>query len=285
MDIDALQSALDELRASGDPNTLHAALRAEGWRWRSPVDYAGAQDKIRAGVKEDPVTGCWIWTGKLRKGYGQFRGRPAHRVSYEAFVGPIPEGLVIDHLCRNRACVRPDPKHLEPVTARENDRRARAYVQKYPGEQVHNQAKRWCKHGHEYTVKNTGFDKLGKRFCRACRGEWKNRWKGRLRESQPAHGGRWHIDGEAWLAARDALVPNLKGPALRSIEVAALWSISPNAFNDWKRRHPELLRPISGGGQGVPYLWSQAEVEAIMAFQVPIRNALGHRIARPSPPS
>lgn len=90
-------------------------------------------------------------------------------------IGQIPEGLVIDHLCRNRACVRPDPKHLEAVTARENDRRARAYVQKYPGEQVHNQAKRWCKHGHEYTPKNTGLDKLGKRFCRACRGEWKNR--------------------------------------------------------------------------------------------------------------
>lgn len=64
--------------------------------------------------------GCWLWTATVSSGtgYGWFRRRGAHRVAYELAVGPIPDGLVIDHLCRVKLCVRPD--HLEPVTNREN---------------------------------------------------------------------------------------------------------------------------------------------------------------------
>jgi len=74
-------------------------------------------------VMED---GCWVWTAALNNGgYGLVRldgrTRRAHRVVYELLVGPIPEGLELDHLCRNHACVNPD--HLEPVTHGENIRR------------------------------------------------------------------------------------------------------------------------------------------------------------------
>jgi hypothetical protein len=75
---------------------------------------------------------CWRWTGAVAGGYGRFwigpgraRGRPvqAHRFAYELLVGPIPDGLTIDHLCLNKLCV--NPAHMEPVTGAENSRRAR----------------------------------------------------------------------------------------------------------------------------------------------------------------
>lgn len=82
----------------------------------------------RAEVTTDPAA-CWTWTGSLNgDGYGKLRvdGRMslAHRVAYETCVGPIEDGLVLDHLCNNRACVR--PSHLEPVTQGENLARGRA---------------------------------------------------------------------------------------------------------------------------------------------------------------
>jgi hypothetical protein len=70
-------------------------------------------------TKED---GCWLWPNLSPKGYGQVtlngRTRMAHRVSYEAFVGPIPEGHQVHHACRTRPCV--NPEHLEAVTRAEN---------------------------------------------------------------------------------------------------------------------------------------------------------------------
>ena len=106
--------------------------------------------------------GCWQWIGGTKAaGYGQFavNGKKviAHRWSYEFFVGPIGDGLEIDHLCRNPSCVRPD--HLEPITIAEN--RARRVA-----------AKTSCIHGHAYTPENTIYqmDKQGyqNRYCRAC---------------------------------------------------------------------------------------------------------------------
>ena len=99
---------------------------------------------------------CWQWTGaKNDHGYGQLRlnGRVqyAHRVFYEDFVGPIPDGLELDHLCRNPDCV--NPAHLEPVTHRENMRRA---IQKSA-----------CVRGHPYNDVYIRRDN-GARMCRAC---------------------------------------------------------------------------------------------------------------------
>jgi hypothetical protein len=78
-------------------------------------------------VKSTPEVGCWEYTQTVGGGYAQFFVEPgvkvyAHRYAYELLVGPIPEGLDLDHLCRNRRCVR--PSHLEPVTRSENVRRS-----------------------------------------------------------------------------------------------------------------------------------------------------------------
>src|SRR5450755_3951408 len=76
-----------------------------------------AEERFWARVDKQ-TDGCWVWTGALRTGYGTLsvsgKNVPAHRFSYELLVGIIPDGLQIDHLCRNRACV--NPEHLEPVT-------------------------------------------------------------------------------------------------------------------------------------------------------------------------
>lgn len=120
-------------------------------------------------------SGCWEWNGGLwGGGYGRFvldgRHVQAHRWAYEALVGPIPDGLQLDHLCRNRRCVNPD--HLEPVTNRENGVRgigiaARALA-------TH------CSHGHEWTEENTNVRPNGTRRCRKCNAAIEARRRGRL---------------------------------------------------------------------------------------------------------
>lgn len=132
---------------------------------------------------------CWEWIGCIGKtgGYGKYTipfrdgtGRSkyvyAHRYAWETLVGPVPDGLDLDHLCRNRKCVNPD--HLEPVTRRENLMRGAGFVRK-------NADKTHCKNGHEYTAENTRVTSNG-RACLACCRAWdRARWVpgvGRIRK-------------------------------------------------------------------------------------------------------
>lgn len=116
-------------------------------------------------VDKQSPTGCWLWTGPQDpRGYGRFwfeqKPSRAHRRSYEWLVGPIPEGLVLDHLCRVRNCVRPD--HLEPVTNRENILRGVSPT-------ARNAVKTHCSQGHPYDSSNTYVRPGGGRDCRACK--------------------------------------------------------------------------------------------------------------------
>lgn len=105
---------------------------------------------------------CWLWERPNADGYGRFhfRGKPtlAHRWSYQQLVGPIPEGLTLDHLCRKRACVRPE--HLELVSLAENKRRGESPA-------ALNTRKSFCPQGHPYDLFNT-ISRRGKRECREC---------------------------------------------------------------------------------------------------------------------
>jgi hypothetical protein len=125
--------------------------------------------RFEAKIQPGP-SDCWQWIGSLMpNGYGRFKGEAklpvlAHRWSYEYHVGPIPDGLVIDHLCRNRGCV--NPWHMEPVTQKENLRRGIHY----------NAVKTHCPKGH-------AFDAVwgGKRKCRTCQAETDRRRYARRR--------------------------------------------------------------------------------------------------------
>lgn len=113
------------------------------------------------------ATRCWVWQRHCNpKGYARAKLPPhyktskaVYRVSYELWVGPIPDGLHIDHLCRVPSCV--NPAHLEPVTPAENTRRASIY-------RVHGPTKPCCKYGHTYTPETTRYTSRGSRFCGVC---------------------------------------------------------------------------------------------------------------------
>lgn len=148
-----------KLRAYGDPNApdhRRKGTPAERfWRYVEKSD------------------GCWLWIGRLNHaGYGSFGGSRsntvrAHRFSYEITYGVIPDGLTIDHLCRNRACVRPD--HLEAVTHLENVRRSGPATREV------------CPKGHRMSKDNIRRRSTGGRTCRECALAAQRAYRKRLR--------------------------------------------------------------------------------------------------------
>lgn len=128
----------------------------------------------------EPFSGCWIWIGCLNgTGYaskslskGVVDYTLVHRYVYDKLVGPIPEGLTLDHLCRVRCCV--NPNHLEPVPREENWRR---------GERNQYTRKTHCPQGHPYSGHNlVVYYRDGKpiRYCRICKNDSKRRWDVRM---------------------------------------------------------------------------------------------------------
>lgn len=109
--------------------------------------------------------GCWHWMGyKDPSGYGRFRTAGefrAHRWSFAAFRGPIPTGMVIDHICRQRDCV--NPAHLRAVTSGENTHAQNSIA---PAKLLKEAAQ--CVHGHPFDEVNTLYTKRGYRYCREC---------------------------------------------------------------------------------------------------------------------
>lgn len=131
---------------------LSRCLNLEVRRGNQYVDHSPAEHRFAHKVRF-AADGCWIWQASLtHDGYGRFTvdkvTQMAHRVSYEMHLGPIPEGLQLDHLCRRRDCV--NPWHLEPVTGSENVKRGVA-------------VRTECPRGHEYVTRPDGV-----RICHAC---------------------------------------------------------------------------------------------------------------------
>jgi hypothetical protein len=121
--------------------------------------------------------GCWIWTGGTtghRAAYGTMKVRGkrvmAHRYLFEKARGPIPQGMEMDHLCRNPSCV--NPSHLEAVTHKENMNRGNApsAIAKRTG---------LCPKGHQLEGRNLFIRKNGKRTCMECKRATERAWEAR----------------------------------------------------------------------------------------------------------
>lgn len=148
------------------------AVEARGWcnphyqRWYAYGDpeFHPPTPEEKFWSRVEKSDGCWLWTGPLhsggKTGYGWTGKKLAHRQAYEYAVGPIPDGLQLDHLCRVRLCVRPE--HLEPVTQKENIRRGDA-----PSTVAARTGK--CQRGHLLSGRNLYVvPATGAHRCQAC---------------------------------------------------------------------------------------------------------------------
>lgn len=156
------------------------------------------QAKIQLEIS--PVAGlpgfCWAWTGALTsRGYGcvgiEGKRYLTHRATYQLLVGPIEDGLELDHLCENKVCC--NPQHTEPVTGVVNTRRARAHTF-------------YCAQGHPLAGRNVvtrtrAHDGYERRICRICQYEWQRQ---RYQRANP------HARHRSFAAKRDAILADAR---------------------------------------------------------------------------
>lgn len=174
------------------------------------------RERLLSKVEIDRATHCWRWRGQLHpSGYGylKFRGRQrrAHRVAYEAFIGPIPDGLHLDHVrgrgCRYRDCINPD--HLEPVTPRENLMRSDTTHAARNARKPHcprcgldyerdSAGDRACHHCHRLKTKEMRVARVRAGLCRECGAPI----AGRSKTLCDVHAERGRLASAAYRAAR-----------------------------------------------------------------------------------
>lgn len=173
-----------KIRPSCSIEGCNAPHKARGWcrlhyeRWQrtgSPIERSDLDRLMEKVSRGEYPTDCWAWTGATTaNGYGRFQMGGvhwmAHRASFVLAGNEIPDGMQLDHLCRNTTCVNPD--HLDVVTPRENTMRGTSFAPV-------NAAKTECHNGHPFDAENTYVMPDGGRGCRACRREADRRYKAR----------------------------------------------------------------------------------------------------------